>query len=46
MLCIADSRMAPCDGVGQLPENWKISKTPGPLLIMGGGGVVVTDNNE
>ena len=26
--------MSPCDGVGHVPEHWKISKTPDPLLHM------------
>ena len=26
--------MSPYDGVGHVPEHWKINKTPGPLLLM------------
>ena len=31
---LTDTRMSPCDGVGHVPEDWKISKTPDLLLLM------------
>ena len=29
----------PCDGVGHVPEHWKIRKTSVPFILMGEGGV-------